>query len=219
MNTISWNCRGVGLPRNFQFLLDVVRREKPEFIFLCETFEKQSKLDWIRNKLGFDGLITVDCQGRSGGIALLWKEEHSARLLSLSKHHIDVEVNTGDHQPWRLTGFYGEPDRAQRRKTWDLLRNLARDSNLPWCIIGDLNNVVSQSDKHGGASYPQWLLDGFNATLTDIGLYDMTLIGHQYTWERGRGTDDWTEVRLDRAITNASWLDLFPLAKLYNLEG
>lgn len=47
----------------------------------------------------------------------------------------------------------------------------------------------------------------------------MNLVGHQYTWERGRGTEDWTEVRLDRALTNASWLNLFPLAKLYNLEG
>lgn len=48
---------------------------------------------------------------------------------------------------WRLTGLYGEPDRTQRRKTWDLLQNLAKDSNLPWCVIGDLNNVVSQDDK------------------------------------------------------------------------
>ncbi|KAL8099524.1 hypothetical protein AgCh_031965 [Apium graveolens] len=88
-------------------------------------------------------LISVDFQERSGRIALLWKEEHSAHLLSFSKHHIDVEVNTVDNQPWSLKGFYGEPDRAQRRKTWDLLRNLARVSNLPWCIIGDLNNVVS----------------------------------------------------------------------------
>ncbi|KAK1365325.1 hypothetical protein POM88_040886 [Heracleum sosnowskyi] len=47
----------------------------------------------------------------------------------------------------------------------------------------------------------------------------MTLVGHKYTWERGRGTTDWTEVRLDRALTTSLWLNLFPLAKLYNLEG
>ncbi|KAL8155443.1 hypothetical protein AgCh_000728 [Apium graveolens] len=132
-------------------------------------------MDWIRNKLGFEGLISVDCQGRSGGIFLLWKKEHSTHLLIFSKHHINVEVNTADNQPWRLTGFYGEPDIAQRRKTWDLLRNSARDSNSPWCIIGDLNNIVSQADKHGGSRYPQWLIDGFNETINDIGLYDMNL--------------------------------------------
>lgn len=51
--------------------------------------------------------------------------------------------------PWRLTGLYGEPDRTQRKKTWELLRHLARDSILPWCAFGDLNNVCSQQDKQG----------------------------------------------------------------------
>lgn len=54
--------------------------------------------------------------------------------------------------------------------------------------------------------------------LTETGLVDMDLAGHQSTWERGRGIEDWTEVRLDMALTSASWLQLFPLAKLYNLE-
>lgn len=219
MITLSWNCREVGLPSNFQFLTDVVRHEKPDFIFLCETIEKKNKMEWIQTKLGFEGLITVDPQGMSGGLALLWKEGNNAHLLGYSKNHIDLEVVVSGMQPWRLTGLYGEPDRSQRRKTWDLLRHLARDLNLSWCVIGDLNNVISQNDKRGGASYPRWLIEDFNEALSDMGLTDMNIVGHQYTWERGGGSEDWTEVRLDRALTNSSWLELFPLAKLYNLEG
>lgn len=219
MITLRFNCRGVGLPSNVQFLSDVVRQEKPDYVFLCKTIEKKNKLEWIRNKLGFEGLVAVDPQGRSGGIAFLWKEENNARLLGYSRNHIDMEISVAGLHPWRLIGLYGELDRAQMTKTWDLLRHLARDSNLPWCVIGDLNNVVSQNDKHGGAPYLRWLINGFNETLIDTGLYDMTLVGHQYTQERGRGTTDWTEVRLDRALTTSSWLDLFPLAKLYNLDG
>lgn len=55
--------------------------------------------------------------------------------------------------------------------------------------------------------------------LHDTGLIDMDLVGHQFTWERGRGTPDFTEVRLDRVLTSTAWLNLFPLAKPYNLEG
>lgn len=54
----------------------------------------------------------------------------------------------------RLTGIYREPDRAQRRKTWNLLRNLSQDSNLPWCMLGDLNNITSQVDVRDDNSYP-----------------------------------------------------------------
>lgn len=55
--------------------------------------------------------------------------------------------------------------------------------------------------------------------MSETGLIDLELFGHQYTWERGRGTEIWTEVRLDRALITASWLNLFPLVKLYNVEG
>lgn len=164
-------------------------------------------------------MIVVEANGRSGGLTLLWKETSQVTLRSLSKYHIDVEVTIAGLQPWRLTGFYGEPNRSQRRRTWELLRNLARDSNLPWCVIGDCNNITSQSEKKGGALYPQWLIDGFNEVLIETGLNDLELYGHQYTWEKGRGTTSWLETRLDRAMVTESWFDLFPMARLYNLEG
>lgn len=130
-----------------------------------------------------------------------------------------MELTIQDMQTWRLTGFYGEPNRNHRRRTWDLLCHLARDSNLSWCIIGDMNNIVSQLDKRGGAGYPQNLIDGFNDVIEEIGLQDMELQGHQFTWERGRYTANWLEIRLDRTLVSSSWFDIFPMAKLYNVEG
>ncbi|XP_074328373.1 uncharacterized protein LOC141666281 [Apium graveolens] len=47
----------------------------------------------------------------------------------------------------------------------------------------------------------------------------MELIGHQFTWERGRGKPEWMEVHLDRALMTQNWLNMFPIAKLYNLKG
>ncbi|KAK1383965.1 hypothetical protein POM88_021700 [Heracleum sosnowskyi] len=52
-------------------------------------------------------------------------------------------------------------------------------------LAGDLNNLVSQDDKKGGAPYPGWLIEGLNRTVVDTGLRDMELVGHQFTWERG----------------------------------
>lgn len=46
----------------------------------------------------------------------------------------------------------------------------------------------------------------------------MELVGHQYTWERGKGTEEWMEIRLDRALVSPDWFSLFPLDKLYNIE-
>ncbi|XP_074337027.1 uncharacterized protein LOC141674204 [Apium graveolens] len=38
----------------------------------------------------------------------------------------------------------------------------------------------------GGSQYPNWLIEGFNDAIQDIGLVDMNIVGHQFTWERGR---------------------------------
>lgn len=114
--------------------------------------------------------------------------------------------------------MYGEPDHAKRKDTWQLIRSLSVASGLPWVLIGDMNNVLSQEDKKGGRPYPTWLLRGFQDVLDDCLLVDMELLGYPYTWERCRGTDKWNEIRLDRAIASTSFLSHFQGAKLTNLE-
>lgn len=133
---------------------------------------KRLRMEWVKQKLGFEGLFMVDPIGKSGGLALIWKERDQVEVRSYSKNHIDVKINSEDMYDWRSTGLYGEPDRAKRRSTWNLLRTLSRDANLPWCI-GDINNVLS---------------------VHEAGLVDMVLTGHQFTWERNRGTQDWIEL-------------------------
>ncbi|XP_062099715.1 uncharacterized protein LOC133805549 [Humulus lupulus] len=176
------------------------------------------KVDVIKWKLGFEGSFVVDAHGHSGGLVMLWRKEEEGRLMSYSFNHIDIVLKLENHPEFRLTGFYGEPQRRLRHNTWRRLTQLAGASELPWCLIGDLNNVLYQWEKRGGHAYPSGLINGFQDTLVDCGLSDMELIGHPYTWERGRGTPNWIEVRLDRALISQSWRSIFSAAKLVNLE-
>lgn len=172
----------------------------------------------VKNSLGFEGMVAVDCQGHSGGVALLWRHSHEVSLNSFSFNHIDVVVNVQSWCKYRLAGIYGEPNRTRRRATWSLIRHLAVDNNLPWCLIGDMNNVLGQADKRGGRLYPRWLIQGFQEVLDDCELIDMDLHGYPYIWERGRGTDAWIEIRLDRALASKSWIENFVDARLTNLD-
>ena len=70
------------------------------------------------------------------------------------------------------------------------------------CVVGDYNNLLSQEEKISGSSYPQWLIDGFQETITDCDLVDLEMNGYPFTWERGRGTEAWTKVKLYRATVN-----------------
>ncbi|XP_031101957.1 uncharacterized protein LOC116005858 [Ipomoea triloba] len=61
------------------------------------------------------------------------------------------------------------------------------------------------------------LMEGFNLALEECGLlFDLGMRGKRFTWERGRGTENWVEERLDRAVAMADWCTLFPHATVYN---
>ncbi|KAM6584214.1 hypothetical protein CsatB_011216 [Cannabis sativa] len=218
MNVLSWNCRGLGNQRTVQFLKELVFQKRPDFIFLCETKCHKSKVVGLAQSLHFEGVFVVEAIGASGGMALLWKNKEDGTLLGYSNNHIDIQISISSTTPdWRLTGFYGEPNRNRRSESWALLESLKDRSSLPWCVIGDINNIVRQEDKRGGRPYPQWLLTGFQQTLLNCGLEDLELQGHQFTWEKGRATSAWIEVRLDRALISNSWNQIFHSAVLSNL--
>lgn len=57
----------------------------------------------LRVRLGFEVLFYVDSTGLSGGLALLWRRNNTARLISFFlKKHVDVEVSMDGLSPWRM---------------------------------------------------------------------------------------------------------------------
>ena len=138
-------------------------------------------------------------------------------LLGFSNNHIDMEVVGDEEKRWRLMGFYGHPERHKRHLAWDLLRSLRDMSTLPWCCVGDFNDILCLGEKKGGAPQPTYLLNGFNKPVFDARLQDLPLNCYPFTWGRAAGTNHGIEERLDRAMTYEDWCDLFPNACLYNL--
>lgn len=118
----------------------------------------------------------------------------------------------------RYTGFYGCPERERRRESWGLIRELASRSNLPWCIIGDFNDMMFAHEKVGRRRHPRFLLEGFSETVNECGLRDLGFVGNQFTWERSRGSAAWVQERLDRGLSNQGWMDLFPSAEVKVLD-
>ena len=198
-------------------LREIIRSQRPSLIFLIETLVNDEKIEQLRIQLGFDGKFVVNRVGRGGGLALLWKQPMTCNLLCFQNNFIDVSVHVPNKVVWRLTCFYGFPERNRRKDAWNLLRTLHGNSSLPWCILGDFNDLLSPGDKMGSVEHPNWLFRGFLEAINDCELSELELMGHQFTWERGRGTTAWVQERLDRAFASVSWFEEFPLSRLTNL--
>ncbi|GAU36575.1 hypothetical protein TSUD_362450 [Trifolium subterraneum] len=201
MIILSWNCRGLGGPSAIPNLKKLAQGHKPDILFLSETLSYTRQLESIRVMLGFDSCLAIDVEGRSGGLAVFWKDS----------------MKDDQWGEWRLTCYYGFPERSRRRAAWDLLRELRNMSSIPWCIIGDFNDLLSQADKKGIHPHPNGLCMGFKQAFSDCDLTDIPIEGHPFTWIKNRGTPHVIEERLDRAMTSASWLQLFPQVRLSNL--
>ena len=66
-----------------------------------------SEMQSIKTELQFPLMLIVLSVRRSGGLALLWKNEVVVSTQTYSPNHIDVHVSSPLHSLWRLTGIYG----------------------------------------------------------------------------------------------------------------
>ncbi|CAJ2652404.1 unnamed protein product [Trifolium pratense] len=217
MSIISWNCRGLGNLSSVPKFKYLIRYYNPDAIFLCETLVHRNKIEELRILLGFENCFAVDREGRGGSVALLWKSTIHCNITNYSSNHINVEIDDAHRGTWRLTGFYGYPGGSRRRDSWNFLRRLSQSSQLPWCIIGDFNDILDAIEKKGRSERPNWLINGFRQAVLDSGLSDVHMDGYPFTWFKSLGTPRAVEERLDRALANEAWFQLFPNAKLENL--
>ncbi|XP_074314076.1 uncharacterized protein LOC141649280 [Silene latifolia] len=194
----------------------LIRREAPAIVFLCETKLSGRELRRVRERVdGYFG-VEVDSMGRSEGLALMWKRDIDCSFLSSSVHHIDCSIRMEGGE-WRLTGFYGWPAVSDRHLSWELLRLLGRQSQLPSVCIGDFNEVLFSTEMKGG-SRPQWQMNNFRAAVDECGLRDVAWVGNQFSFDNGQVGDANRQCMLDRALCSSSWTDIFPYARLFYLE-
>ena len=70
MNILCWNCRGLGNPQIEQELGDLIRAQDPLVVFLAETWLNKVRLEEIKVRYKFEGLIEFSRIGRGGGVAI-----------------------------------------------------------------------------------------------------------------------------------------------------
>jgi hypothetical protein len=86
-------------------------------VFLMETKLRAAKVELLHVRMGFGSVFVVDSVGRSGGLALFWREEVDVTVQNYSRRHINAVVKFGDcPHLWKFTGFYGHPEPGKRKE-------------------------------------------------------------------------------------------------------
>lgn len=217
MKILSWNVRGLGNPRAMRSVCLAMRQHNPQILFLCETKLTVAEADKLKFRLKMDNAVCVPCQGRKGGLIILWKDEVALSLKSFSKHHINMEVMEGGRCAWKLTDFLGGCTSESRKEGWDTLVALAERPSLPWLVFGDFNEVLDENEHLSNHQRSQSQIQDFRDTVNTCELKDLGYSSYKYTWCNRRHLEQNIKVRLDRAIGNEQWSNLFPEYRVTNL--
>ena len=117
----------LGNPWTVQALKRVIKKEDPSLVFLMETKLIVEEMKNVQREIGWSQGIVVASEGRSGGLALLWKPNVKVTVRFINRWYIDALIDSGgDIGEWRLTGFYGNPSTHRRVESWETLKCLGQ---------------------------------------------------------------------------------------------
>ncbi|KAA3489415.1 reverse transcriptase [Gossypium australe] len=137
-----------------------------------------------------EGCLAVSAEGKSGGLALMWKEGNKVTIQNYSKYHIDSLVKMDDGKDIRFTGFYGQADPTLRNQAWDMLRRIKSNVREEWIVGGDFNAILNNAEKEGGRRKSQNLMNDFRSN--------------------NREGADFVKERLDRFIVSEEAIEKMP---------
>ncbi|KAK6152957.1 hypothetical protein DH2020_012596 [Rehmannia glutinosa] len=180
-----------------------------------------------RNTIGKFLEVDVDTDGCSFGrflqVARAALRYYGVKILRLLfgvflDRFIDVDVELMG-QSFRFTGVYGEPNVSLRRNGWNHIRSLLAPLDKPWLMCGDFNEVLSQCEFQGTQPRADWQINLFRDTLTHLNVFDLGFEGSHFTWDRLSLHPRTQRARLDRAISNPGWKDLFPWSRVRHIPS
>ncbi|XP_062118466.1 uncharacterized protein LOC133832098 [Humulus lupulus] len=187
-------------------------------IGLGALIETKLKGDRIRDLMNssFAGWKFYSTSVVEGRILLIWKAHMvKVEIIQETAQLLHYRVNLiGVNLAYCLSVVYGSNQLETRKYLWSDLATIQRPIT-PWIIMGDFNVVFHVDDRLGGRPISvkemedarQWLALG-EAT-------EMKTLGPKYTWTNKQDGGAQIFSKLDRAFSNESWIDVFPLAVTY----
>ena len=145
---------------------------------------KKGEAEKVKERIGFSNAFGVSSIGRASGLCIYWNDTVTFSLVSYSQNHVcgDVVSKGGIH--WRFVGIYGWPEENNKHHTWELVRSLCMNGEIPLVVGGDFNEILEYGEKEGGADRIRPKMANFRDAMDDCGLRDLRVVGQWYTYKR-----------------------------------
>ncbi|KAG2322458.1 hypothetical protein Bca52824_015671 [Brassica carinata] len=176
-----------------------------------ETKQQDSFVKEKLQSLDFSSYFSVPPVGLSGGLSSFWRDTVTLNVLKASPNIVDAEIKFKGSSS--LVSFiYGAPEVGNRSQFWDSVSQLGRESDVPWLLTGDFNDILNNEEKVGGPERWEGSFTAFRSFVSQHGLWDLKHSGNHLSW-RGNRHCLFIRSRLDRAMANCRLSEAFPMGR------
>lgn len=104
-----------------------------------------------------------------------------------------------------------------KRKTWGLVSQLAKELGNRWICFGDFNDILVVADKKDGNNRSISRLNWNRQTVSNSGIHDMGFEGYIFTWKNGMQDLENIQFRINRGLATSEFANRFPSTKVLHL--
>lgn len=133
----------------------------------------------IVDPVGLSGGLAL--VGLSGGLALFWKGFYDAEVLNADSRIIDVKV-TLSVIVFFFSFVYGEPVTYLRQEVWDQITEIGVGRDSAWFVVGDLNELMDNSEKIEGPLRPEVSFFPFRNMVSNCWLKEIPSSANRFSW-------------------------------------
>jgi len=153
MKVVSCNVQGAKKPQ-LQLEVGFINRTiRPGILILVETMVNEHNADLIIKTLGFSHYERIPTDNHCSGIWCLWNSINvDVTIIAKESRAIHCHViHNVNNKQCMLIAIYAPGRSGHKDVFWRHLKQLNELINLPWCLIGDFNELLQFSDKVGVA--------------------------------------------------------------------
>ncbi|XVE93925.1 hypothetical protein REPUB_Repub01dG0236100 [Reevesia pubescens] len=203
--------KGAGSVKFKRYVKELIIVNKVDLLIIVEPRISGETADKVIKQLGFDGFAKVDAVGFSGGIWVLWKNSiGTVQVIAKESQILTVIINGAMGKKWGLSAIYASPTPLNRTLLWSYLKTFDAFDNMPWVLIGDFNQICTDSEKRGGLPESKKNMAAFLEVFSIKNLIDLGAQGTKFTWSNEHKDGSLILKRLDRVLCNLEWRHLFP---------
>lgn len=141
---------------------------------------------------------------------VFWKNNVELVFQFIDKTLIDFHVQFSSLS-FFVSSVYGAPTIGDRGKVWERLMRIGITRKESWCMLGDFNEILHNSENIGGSARSDASFIPFGDMIRVCEMLELSSTGNNFTWG-GMRCKLWIQSKLDRCFRNKEWFKIFPVS-------